>query len=163
MKEYTVIGKSKLGPTYEYPKSLIPKPKFAITSSQDEGEGPETITRHFRNPAVLWESDTEVMKNQFEFVAQLTLVNSMVLYINCIDSQVTGDSFSDSLRIIAIKGNEKPGASIVTHFTKPYFLRVNKRYIPTITIQIKDLAGRPIDFKQGVVRVKLRFTTQPPP
>lgn len=152
-RQYVVIGKPKLKPTYEYPKSLIPKPVAP-------GEK-ETETRHFTQPRMMWDS-VQKTKDQFEFVAQLTLVNSFVVYIDCIDSQVTGDCFSDALRIVPIKGGDKPGTTVVTHFTKPYFLRCNKRYIPSITIQIQDLNAQPIDFKQGIVRVKLRFTTQPP-
>ena len=164
--QYVILGKSKTGPTYEIPESEIPKKPEELKplmeySGQHRAE--KLVTRHFRNPHIQWQADSQDMKNEFEFVAQLTLVNSFVVYIDCIDSQVTGDSFSDALRIIAIKGDDKPGSSIVTHFTKPYFLRVNKRYIPTITIKIQDLAGYPIDFKQGVVRIKLQFTTQPPP
>ena len=157
-RQYVVIGKSKDGPTYEYPKSLIQTNQILGRPNAEE----ETVTRHFRNPGVLWKADVEKPKDDFEFVAQLILVNSMIVYIDCIDSQVMGDSFTDALRIVPIKADEKRGSSVVTHFIKPYFLRCNKRYIPNISIEIRDLAGVPIDFKQGIVRVKLRFTAQPP-
>ena len=155
--QYVVIGKSKDAPTYEYPKSLIP----TIILSRPDNK--DTVTRHFRNPHILWRADTKKDKDEFEFVAQLVLVNSMIVYIDCIDSQVTGDSFTDALRIVPIKADVKPGSSVVTHFNKPYFLRCNKRYIPTVAIEIRDLASVPIDFKQGIVRLKLRFSAQPPP
>lgn len=159
--QFVVLGRSKIGPTYEIPESEIPKKPYSSAISFLEKE--RMVTRHYHLPQITWEAASTLLKDSFEFVAQLTLVNSFLVYIDCIDSQITGDSYSDALRTVAIKGNEKPGTSIVTHFNKPYYLRVNKRHIPTITIQIRDLSGNFIDFKQGVVRVKLRFTTQPPP
>ena len=164
--QYVVLGKSKKGGFYEIPENEIPKtnaPSVTYLSRPVTPSEVKIIKRRYRHPQMEWEANTKKLKDVFEFVAQLTLVNSFLVYIDCIDSQITGDSYSDALRTVAIKGNEKPGTSIVTHFNKPYFLRVNKRFIPTITIEIRDLAGNFIDFKQGIVRVKLRFTTQPPP
>ena len=171
--QYVVLGKSKMGEFYEIPESEIPKPNESSSPSYlsrpilwpqpSRDEGVKLIKRRYRHPQLWWRANSKAAKDTFEFVAQLTLVNSFLVYIDCIDSQITGDSYSDALRTVAIKGNEKPGTSVVTHFNKPYFLRVNKRFIPTITIEIRDLAGNFIDFKQGLVRVKLRFTTQPPP
>ena len=153
MNEYVIIGKSKNSDTYEYPRSLL-------TPRKKEVEKTEMVTRHFA-VAAMWTADSSEEKGTFEYIAQLKVVNSMVLYTNIIDSQITGDVYSQVLRIVPIKASNPVGASIVTHFTKPYYMKCNRRYISSITIEIKDLAGREIEFLQGIVRVKLRFTTAP--
>ena len=162
--QYVVLGKPKLKPSYEYPKSLI-KPKkpvrggFLGRPEMPYADVKETVTRHFDNPRLTWDS-IDAVKDEFEFVGQLRIIDSFVIYIDCIASQVTGDVFSDALRIIPIK-EEKVGTNVTHSFQKVYPLKVNKRYIPSIKVEIRDLYDEFIDFKVGAVRLKLRFTTQP--
>ena len=77
--------------------------------------------------------------------------------------QITANTYADILRVVPIKQDQKLGSAVVTHFSKPYYLQVAKRYLQSIAIEIRDLSGRLIQFQAGVVRLKLRFTTQPPP
>ena len=141
-KQYILFGKSKEAETFEY-----------------EALGNAKELRHFTNPTFTWTVSLPT-KIRCKHVAQLTIVNSFVVYVDCISSQVVGNSYSDALRIIAIKGNDKPGMRIITEFDKVYALKVNKRYISSISVQIKDVYGQDIQFLMGNVRIKLRFTTQ---
>ena len=141
-KQYILFGKSKEAETFEY-----------------EAPGNAKELRHFTNPTFTWTVSLPT-KIRCKHVAQLTIVNSFVVYVDCISSQVVGNSYSDALRIVAIKGNDKPGMRIITEFDKVYALKVNKRYISSISVQIKDVYGRDIQFLMGNVRIKLRFTTQ---
>ena len=183
--EYTVIGYPKQGPTYDY-TTFPPKPNpnkqttYDLSSSMAwecscpsstrpqpyawgdwEIDKPQTFKRHFQNPQTQWPSDLEAMKGTFEMVAQLSFRNSIVIYVNIIQSQLTGDSYSEALRIVPIKATTDQSECITTYFNKPYYLRTSKRFISSITVQIRDLANRPVEFLQGVVRLKLRFTEKP--
>ena len=140
--QYVTLGRSKTGPSYKYPASII---------SMEE--------RFYQETRKNWIADRDTVAT-FPHVAQLSMIDSFIIYIDCISSQLTGDSFSDALRIVPIKGSDKTGTNVSTHFIKPYFLKVNKRYISSISIQIKDPFDNFIDFKQGFVRLKLRFITQ---
>ena len=92
----------------------------------------------------------------FAHVAQLTTYSSMVVYCDIIVSQVTGEHFSDVLRFLPIKA-AKNGTQIIYECQTPHFLKVRKRYINSINIQIRDLQGHYLDFKMGTTRIKLRF------
>ena len=89
-------------------------------------------------------------------LAQLRTFNSFAVYTDIIDSQITGSSYSDCLRLVAIK-EETVGQEVIESFQKPYFLKLNKRYITSITILVKDIHNQFVDFKEGIFRVKLRF------
>ena len=121
---------------------------------------PKYETRHFIDPEAMWDVTTEV-KGECNYVAQLTLVNSLYVYADCVSSQIVGDQFSDTLRIVAIK-RATPGERIVQTFLKPFFLKVNTRLLSTVNIQIRNKFGDFLSFLYDDVRVKLRFTQHPP-
>ena len=150
ISDYVVLGKAKNQPTY-----VIKVPK---DPKNPEGEKIEE-TRHLDNPKLTWESVNET-KDEFTHIAQIILVTSFVVYVNIIESQITGDVFSDALRIIPINKQE-PGTNTIVKFDTPYYLKVNRRHIPTITVEIRSLEGDLIKFLVGRTRVKLQFTTKP--
>lgn len=173
--EYTVIGHDKLKPTYEYitnpPSPPEEPPKntnspFRYTEKKKiqsfQISEPEVTIRHFQHPDEVWKSDSKEPKRTFSCVAQLCSVNSFCVFTDIIQSQVTGDVYSDALRFISINSTDQLGASVVTHFSKPFYYKCNKRFIDTISIEIRDIAGRPINFLQGHVRIKLHFIVKPP-
>ena len=127
---------------------------------KDKDKKTKFETRHFIDPNFTWDITTEI-KGQCKYVAQLTLVNSLYVYASCVSSQVVGDQFSDTLRIIAIK-RATPGERVVQTFLKPFFLKVNTRLLDSINIQIRNKFGDLVPFLFDDVRVKLRFTQQPP-
>ena len=140
MEDYVLLGKSKKSTTYTYVDPANPS---------------KTEIRHFVLPSFHWgvsQGPTDI----FEYVAQLTLFSSFVVYIDILQSQITGDTYSDALRIVSINKKD-PGSSSVIQYDKPYFLRLNKYHIPTITVQIRTLEGKFVDFKVGRTRLKLKF------
>ena len=146
--QYVVLGRPKLTPTYTIKVPDPLNPDIMI----DE-------VRHLDNPKQTWKSGKE-HKGEFEYAGQLTLVTSFIVYINIIESQVTGDVFSDALRVIPINKHDQ-GSTIIVKFDTPYFLKVNKRHIPSITVQVRSLEGDLINFLVGRTRLKLQFTTKP--
>ena len=76
-----------------------------------------------------------------------------------IESQVVANTFSDVLRIVAIKA-EKSGSRVIVQFQEPFYLKVNKRHIPELTVKILDQYGRKVNFLVDDVRLKLRFITK---
>ena len=146
---YVTLGmaKSKSGMyTYKYRKDPNDE-KSPIIEEQ----------RHFINPKLYWSlSDKKGPKDTFPHVGRITLVTTFAIYINVIESQITGDTYSDALRIIAIN-KRPPGTNSVIRFEEPYFLKLNKFYIPSISIEIRSLTGQLIDFKVGRTRLKLKF------
>ena len=106
-----------------------------------------------------WEAEIK-LKDTMSHVCQLVMVQTMCIYTNIIQSQKTGDKYSDLLRLVSIK-EEKFGRQVVEHFDQPYYLKLNARYIPSITISIRDLFGYSIQFLSGIVSVKLKFIRKP--
>ena len=155
-RSYYLLGKSKVGLTYEYPK----KDKNGNVM-KDRDNHVVTITRVYNQPKRRWQVTTEV-KAVAEYVAQLTLVTSMCLYVDLIESQIAGSQWTSALRYVPIK-ETKFGTRVIHQFPRSYFLKVNKQFVPSISCRICDIFGREIQFLAGHVRVKLRFTTQPPP
>ena len=134
-----IIGKSKQNPTYKFPG--------------------DDVERTLAHPNWQWTAASNE-KDKMSHVCQLVMVQTLCVYCNIIESQKTGDSYSDLLRLVSIKG-DKVGQQIVEHYDKPFFLKVNSRFVPSITIWIYDIYGKPIDFKIGEVRLKLQFITKP--
>ena len=149
LQQYVLLGKPKTkSGTYDY---LVPK-------DPNNPQGPQVIeTRHFMHPARSWDTSDKA-SDQAPFVAQITLLTSLVIYVDVIESQITGDTYSDALRIVAIN-KRPPGTNTILQFHKPYYLRLNKLYIPSISVEIRSLAGDLIDFKVGRTRLKLKFAT----
>ena len=140
MKDYVLLGMAKDGPTYTY---------------VDPGNPLKKEKRKFILPDFQW-GVSQGPKDVFDYVAQLTLFSSFVVYIDILQSQITGDTYSDALRIVSINRKD-PGSSSVIQYDKPYFLRLNKYHIPTITVEIRTLEGKLVDFKVGRTRLKLKF------
>ena len=99
------------------------------------------------------------LKGPAAYATQLTLVHSFFIYVNVIESQVVANTFSDVLRIVAIKA-EKSGSRVIVQFQEPFYLKVNKRHIPELTVKILDQYGRKVNFLVDDVRLKLRFITK---
>lgn len=159
--QYIILGKSALKKYYDIPKSEASLRRLGV-QSYDQPE-PGMIRRYFQTEGYIYRSDSRLMKAPFEYIAQLKLIDSFLVYTSFIQPQITANTYADILRVVPIKQDQKLGSAVVTHFSKPYYLQVAKRYLQSIAIEIRDLSGRLIQFQAGVVRLKLRFTTQPPP
>ena len=142
LNQYVLLGKPKTGGTYQYTSNTKP---------------PITETRYFMHPSRQWSTSDNAVDTA-PFVAQITLITSFCVYVDVIESQITGDTYSDALRIVAIN-KRPPGTNAIIQFHKPYYLKLNKLYIPSISVEIRSLAGDLIDFKVGRTRLKLKFVT----
>ena len=139
MGQYICLGMKKDTPTFEWRK-----------------EDGTTETRHFYHPNHTWFSNG--VKSSFKYPLTLAPYTSMVVYTDIIASQMCGNVFSDAIRFLPIKDPSLDVPTQIIHECRnPYFLSLNKRYIPTIELIIKDLQNNYIDFLQGEVRVKFRF------
>ena len=116
-------------------------------------------TRMFDQPNFRYQVSEKLPKDTFPYVAQICLVTSIACYTNIIASQKAGENWVDCLRIINIPKLE-PGESTVIQFDKPYYLDVKDRFLSSIKVELKSLAGHDIDIKVGRVRLKLRFIEQ---
>ena len=141
--EWVRLGKSKAGPTFEIEK---PNP--------DDPDNPIVETRHYIAPETTWVID-EKPYGTFPQVAQLTNINSMVIYTDIITNQVCANSYVHSLRMIPVTG--KDGDQVIYEVKKAHYLGLQKHYIKAIHIQIRSIDGEEISFLKGLLRVKLRF------
>ena len=160
-----MLGHEKKTPTYEWYEEREREEEREVEEKQPDGTIKKVkkkvkvkykvkVIHRYLNPTQHWEAS--VPKNSFKYVSQLTTFQSMVVYCDIIASQVTGESFTDTLRFLPLY-KYASGTQVVHEVKVPHYLKVRQRYIKSINIQIKDLQGNFIDFKMGHVRVKLRF------
>jgi len=84
-------------------------------------------------------------------------VSHLCVYISngIVENMIVGDRMTSLLQIVAITG--KPGDVIEKHYESPLFNRVLAKEISDISIEIRNMEGRPIPFDYGVVIVTLVF------
>jgi len=83
------------------------------------------------------------------------------VYCNLISPQIVGDTKVPLLRTIPVK--TRTGVEQVTKsFTNPHYLPLNKNYINSIEILIRDDTGQPISFQRGKTLVKLHLRPRAP-
>lgn len=140
---YISLGLAKIGDTYVYktPKVQETRPFFDIGFDIPLSEKLKTDT--------------------FPFVAQLNLVSSWAIYVDIIQSQPIGSTFTDCLRIVPVKKLE-PGTNTVIEFKREYPLKVNRGHVSSIKVEIRYLTGEIVSFPVGRTRLKLRFETRKP-
>ena len=130
-----------------------------------EGEGDKDKDKEQKYEKRMWDQP----KNQWTinsppkgpaaYATQLTLIHSFFIYVNVIESQIIANTFSDVLRIVAIKEHQS-GSRVIVEFLEPFYLKVNKRHIPELSVKILDQYGRKVNFLVDDVRLKLRFITK---
>ena len=140
---YISLGREKVGDRYVY----------------DGGKTPET--RMFYPIGFDIRLSEKLKTDTFPFVAQLNLVSSWAIYIDIIQSQPIGSTFTDCLRIVPVKKLE-PGTNTVIEFKREYMLKVSKGHISSIKVQVRHLTGEIVSFPVGRTRLKLRFETRKP-
>merc|ERR1712002_726914 len=137
--QYVVLGRPNQSSTFE---ETVP----------DGKGGTKQEVRHVYNPQETWKVDEEHgEKGEFKRAAQLRIISSFIIYIDIIESQKMGDSFADAIRVI----------TIISQFEKPYYLKLNKRHIETIRVEIRSLDGELMKFLVGRTRLKLHFMVKP--
>ena len=146
--QYVVLGRPNQSSTFE---ETVP----------DGKGGTKQEVRHVYNPQETWKVNEEHgEKGEFKHAAQLRIISSFIIYIDIIESQKMGDSFADAIRVIPINKSEQ-GLTIISQFEKPYYLKLNKRHIETIRVEIRSLDGELMKFLVGRTRLKLHFMVKP--
>jgi len=79
----------------------------------------------------------------------------LFVYTDIIESQVVGSSLVPMLRMVNIKHGK--GEAITETFQNPYYLKLNRSTIDSISIIICDEFGEEILFDSGQVTVTLHF------
>jgi hypothetical protein len=70
---------------------------------------------------------------------------------------ILGNSLSSLLRIIAVDGDHRPGATIEKIYDSPMYVRVLPREINEIELELRTLTGEYVPFQYGTVLITLVF------
>lgn len=84
-----------------------------------------------------------------------TIINSLFIYCDIIDYQYVGDAYAPLLRSVVVDNSYLKTAWV--NYDNPHYLSVNKYYINSIKVEIRDDTGKRIRFENGRVIVKLHF------
>ena len=106
----------------------------------------------FRN-----ERDVLYTQRTFRIPENIKLINYVLIYTDIIQEQFYGDKLTTNLRTITVHSNLSGDVS--TFYENPHYVPVAKTRINTINIQITDLYGNLIHFKDffSYVIIKLHF------
>ena len=118
-----------------------------------------TEVRKWAFPQFKFDVSESKKKDTFPHVAQLTLVNSLAIYVDFLASVPIGSQFTDCLRIVPLK-KEPFGTHTVIEFEHEYLLKVRKLHIDSIKCEIRTLAGELVKFHMGRTRLKLKFVVK---
>ena len=80
---------------------------------------------------------------------------TIYVYSDIVQNQTTGDVKTPLLRVIPI--TSKYGSIACVHYDRPHFIPLNRRYIQSIEINLRDDQGNLISFESGKVIVTLVF------
>jgi len=86
----------------------------------------------------------------------IQITQKLYFYTDFISNQFVSNIKTPLLRSIIIDYHDEVQIK-ATHFSSPYYLKVNKTNISSILIEIKDEKGLPIMFENATVEIKLHF------
>jgi hypothetical protein len=86
----------------------------------------------------------------------ISLVGTLYIYTDIIDYQFVGEKQMPLLRNIVIDYNTTQRTTWA-HYDSPHYMRVNKKSISSILIDIRDENGNKILFDHGSLIIKLHF------
>ncbi len=82
----------------------------------------------------------------------------MFVYCNIIENQIIGSKTVPLLRVVCPDEHNHGNSTVSEKYIKPYYLKVNKKYVDLIQISIQTEEGTPYPFKSGRPLVlKLHF------
>lgn len=84
-----------------------------------------------------------------------SIINSLFIYCDIINYQYVGDAYAPLLRSVVVDNGYLKTAWV--NYDNPHYLSVNKYYINSIRVEIRDDTGKKIQFENGRVIVKLHF------
>ncbi len=85
-------------------------------------------------------------------------LNTLFVYTDLVEYQVVGNILAPLLRTVPITGVY--GETVGCVFLSPHYLRLRKKTIDSVEINIKDSAGNNIGFQFGNTIVKLHLRQQ---
>ena len=97
---------------------------------------------------------TPVLGGVQSYDSKLNMGQSIFLYCDLVLDQLTGDSFSNLLRMIPIRGRDNH--RIVEKYDKIHYVPISKRHVPSIEINIKTRDDTFADLRE-ITYVKLHF------
>ena len=97
---------------------------------------------------------TAVLGGVQSYDSKLNMGQSIFLYCDLVLDQLTGDSFSNLLRMIPIRGRDNH--RIVEKYDKIHYVPISKRHVPSIEINIKTRDDTFADLRE-ITYVKLHF------
>jgi hypothetical protein len=115
----------------------------------------EGLLANLLNNSIISELNLE--KNEsFYLPSRIQLTKFIVVYTDIIEPQFYGNVRSPILRTVNIKSQNDENS---TFFDNPHYLNVNKTRIDTINIQICDLSGKHIQFRDffSNIQITLHF------
>ena len=86
----------------------------------------------------------------------------MMVYSNVGDYMTVGDTRCQLLQSVEIPSTAKTGDQLVKRYDNPDYVPLHSLFIPAIEIEIKDDAGKPLEFEFGRVTVRLHFKKKEP-
>ena len=84
-------------------------------------------------------------------------IYNMMVYSNVGDYMTVGDTRCQLLQSVEIPSKVKIGDQLVKRYDNPDYVPLHSLFIPSIEIEIKDDAGKPLEFEFGRVTVRLQF------
>ena len=89
--------------------------------------------------------------------SKIDMINYVCVYTDIIDEQYYGDIKAQILKMIVIKPESN---QLVTNFENLHYVRLKKKYLHQINIELRDLSGRSVkflnDFAFVVIKLHLR-------
>ena len=86
----------------------------------------------------------------------LDYLDSIYCYTDIIQEQITGDTKSSLLRVVALKSD--PNKRVTRCFANPHYVPLRSRHIVAINIELRDSNGNFILFTSGrYTRIRLHF------
>lgn len=129
-----VAGKSQLSDTNTFKHDGITKtlkPRIPGTWLKDIDDGPSAYDTAFRTR------------------------DTLLIYSDLVQEQISGDTYTNLIRMCSIPDGVD-NRRVVEKFPKIQYMSVNKRHVPTISINIKDAEDRFISLR-GLTYIKLHF------
>lgn len=88
----------------------------------------------------------------------------LYIYLNIVEPQRVGNAEVNLIRTVYFNAydSERRPEVVYSRFNSPHYINVNKKYIDTLTVDIRDPTGERIPFLVGSSSVKLHFRQTKP-
>ena len=137
------------------------------TTETNTGSVTEIVTdvttekRFFEHPEAI--PSTAKVDGYFPFVMNLFLVDTLIIYCSLVHPYINGKNYSSELTSIALSlsgSRTEGGGRIIKRFNEPVMHELSTHNFNTISIAIRDIHGKNINFLSGHVKLLLKFEKQ---